>query len=90
MKGQAGGAAPSKRRWRSVAAASAAMALLFFSVGVPLAVLLGLHGRFPSSPYPAKTLPFLLSPSLPAPRSGLLFRVFGRGERSVGECHEID
>ncbi|KAL5229498.1 hypothetical protein ABZP36_028274 [Zizania latifolia] len=48
MKGQAGGAAPSKRRWRSVAAASAALALLFFSVGVPLAVLLGLHGRFPS------------------------------------------
>jgi hypothetical protein len=33
-----------------VAAAAAALALLFLSVGVPLAVLLGLHQRFPSSP----------------------------------------
>uniref|UniRef100_A0A0D9WHW7 Hexosyltransferase n=1 Tax=Leersia perrieri TaxID=77586 RepID=A0A0D9WHW7_9ORYZ len=48
MKGQPGGASPAKRRWRSVAAASAAVALLFLSVGVPLAVLLGLHQRFPS------------------------------------------
>ncbi|KAF0925382.1 hypothetical protein E2562_016639 [Oryza meyeriana var. granulata] len=48
MKGQAGGAAPAKRRWRGVAAATAALALLFLSVGVPLAVLLGLHQRFPS------------------------------------------
>ncbi|XP_052157445.1 probable galacturonosyltransferase 7 [Oryza glaberrima] len=49
MKGQGGGAgAPAKRRWRSVAAAAAALALLFLSVGVPLAVLLGLHQRFPS------------------------------------------
>ncbi|EES19710.1 probable galacturonosyltransferase 7 [Sorghum bicolor] len=42
-------AAPAgKRRWRCVAATGAALALLFFSVVVPLAVLLGLHTRFPS------------------------------------------
>ncbi|GJM88914.1 hypothetical protein PR202_ga05494 [Eleusine coracana subsp. coracana] len=37
-----------KRRWRCVVATCAAAALLFFSVVVPLAVLLGLHARFPS------------------------------------------
>ncbi|CAN6341617.1 unnamed protein product [Urochloa humidicola] len=37
-----------KRQWRCVAAAAAAVALAFFSVVVPLAVLLGLHARFPS------------------------------------------
>ncbi|WVZ98987.1 hypothetical protein U9M48_044354 [Paspalum notatum var. saurae] len=37
-----------KRRWRCVAATGAALALVFFSVVVPLAVLLGLHSRFPS------------------------------------------
>ncbi|PAN18939.1 hypothetical protein PAHAL_3G236700 [Panicum hallii] len=45
----AASAAPAgKRRWRCVAAAGAAVALAFFSVVVPLAVLLGLHARFPS------------------------------------------
>ncbi|CAL4901350.1 unnamed protein product [Urochloa decumbens] len=52
MKGPgpaAASAAPAgKRRWRCVAAAGAAVALAFFSVVVPLAVLLGLHARFPS------------------------------------------
>ncbi|KAJ1263387.1 hypothetical protein BS78_09G180700 [Paspalum vaginatum] len=37
-----------KRRWRCVAATGAALALVFFSVVVPVAVLLGLHSRFPS------------------------------------------
>ncbi|XP_062181287.1 probable galacturonosyltransferase 7 isoform X1 [Phragmites australis] len=47
--GPAAAAAPvGKRRWRCLAAACAALALLFFSVVVPLAVLLGLHARFPS------------------------------------------
>lgn len=53
MKGSgqaAASAAPAgKRRWRCMAAAGAAVALAFFSVVVPLAVLLGLHTRFPSS-----------------------------------------
>ncbi|KAL6610399.1 hypothetical protein ACP70R_040368 [Stipagrostis hirtigluma subsp. patula] len=49
MKGPAAAAAPSgKRRWRCLAATGAALALLFFAVVVPLAVLLGLHARFPS------------------------------------------
>lgn len=37
-----------KKRWRCVAATGAALALVFFSVVVPVAVLLGLHARFPS------------------------------------------
>ncbi|KAK3135248.1 hypothetical protein QOZ80_5BG0416610 [Eleusine coracana subsp. coracana] len=52
MKGPALAAAAAasspKRRWRCVVATCAAAALLFFSVVVPLAVLLGLHARFPS------------------------------------------
>ncbi|XP_022681342.1 probable galacturonosyltransferase 7 isoform X2 [Setaria italica] len=52
MKGPGPAAAPAapagKKRWRCVAAAGAAVALAFFSVVVPLAVLLGLHARFPS------------------------------------------
>ena len=68
MKGPgaaAGSAAPAgKRRWRCVAAAGAAVALAFFSVVVPLAVLLGLHASFPSSacltPRPQNPTFFLL------------------------------
>ena len=57
-----------KRRWRCVAATGAALALVFFSVVVPFAVLLGLHTRFPSSPYltpPPKTLPFFYTLAVP-------------------------
>ena len=73
-------AAPAgKRRWRCVAATGAALALVFFSVVVPFAVLLGLHTRFPSSPYltpPPKTLPFfytLACRSLPGSRHSVQF-----------------
>ncbi|KAL6841432.1 hypothetical protein ACP4OV_028950 [Aristida adscensionis] len=55
MKGPAAAGAAlapaGKRRWRCLAAAGAALVLLFFSLVVPLAVLLGLHARFPSSMY---------------------------------------
>lgn len=51
-----------------MAAAGAALALAFFSVVVPLAVLLGLHARFPSSTRltpPHKTLPLSCSLAVP-------------------------
>lgn len=46
MKGYSSGAPPSKRRWKGQA--TTVLALVFFSLLVPLAFLLGVHNRFPS------------------------------------------
>lgn len=81
-------AAPAgKRRWRCVVATGAALALVFFSVVVPLAVLLGLHKRFPSSPYlppSPKTLPFSYSLEVPLASRIQAFRPVCGREHDLG------
>ena len=76
-----------KRRWRCVAATGAALALVFFSVVVPFAVLLGLHTRFPSSPYltpPPKTLPFFYTLAVPLASRIQAFRSVCGREHDLG------
>lgn len=59
MKGYAAASSlPSKRRWKGLAVA--VLALVFFSLLVPLAFLLGFQNRFPSG----SSLPFNTSSSL--------------------------
>ncbi|TVU19946.1 hypothetical protein EJB05_36129, partial [Eragrostis curvula] len=85
-----------KKRWRYLAATCAAVALLFFSVVVPLAVLLGLHARFPSSQYPVHApKPYLFRDSSQCrsfPRSGppARFAVYLVDESAVSVYDDIE